>query len=582
MAEKTPIKEQIKVLTEQIETGIQALFQSGDLEKYQAYLRTASRFHRYSVNNQMLIFSQCPHATLVAGYQKWQNQFSRHVLRGEKGITIIAPTPYKIKVEQDKLDPDTKQPLLDADGKTITEEKEVQIPMFRPVKVFDVSQTDGKPLPEQVKSPIAELTGNVEHYEAFMDALKRVSPVPIEMKPLTNDLDGFFSPSKQSITLREGMSEVQTVCAAVHEIAHSKLHNYAMQPDSQPKDSSTEEIEAESIAYTVCAYFGIETSANSFGYVATWSKNAELPEFRASLDTISKTANGIITDVEKHFAEVCKERGIELPKDTEYELVTILPSRADALAFAAEYAAFLRRDLNVPDSADRLTAEAVADRLLAGEDTELRKELEDFVKLADEIGIDDGSHGLLERFNALFRREWRAKEGPQPEVKAEMDEKMTELPPLPEEPPMMEEPGERVFDIPEGLDREEVKAAPAKQPAPASAAPAAQPVQAVNGNWWRALAEGCKGRLPPMYRVFLDMCTGVLEGGLLTVYAPDDITLGRLDNDRVRNALMEEAASGGVTVRLVFQVGEPPKATPRENLQNLLKFGSQFDNIEIK
>lgn len=312
MAEKTPIKEQIKVLTEQIETGIQALFQSGDLEKYQAYLRTASRFHRYSVNNQMLIFSQCPHATLVAGYQKWQNQFSRHVLRGEKGITIIAPTPYKIKVEQDKLDPDTKQPLLDADGKTITEEKEVQIPMFRPVKVFDVSQTDGKPLPEQVKSPIAELTGNVEHYEAFMDALKRVSPVPIEMKPLTNDLDGFFSPSKQSITLREGMSEVQTVCAAVHEIAHSKLHNYAMQPDSQPKDSSTEEIEAESIAYTVCAYFGIETSANSFGYVATWSKDKDLKAFKESLDTIRKTSSELISGVEQQFKEICKERGISL------------------------------------------------------------------------------------------------------------------------------------------------------------------------------------------------------------------------------------------------------------------------------
>ena len=182
----------------------------------------------------------------------------------------------------------------------------------------------------------------------------------------------------------------------------------------------------------VCAYFGIETGANSFGYVATWSKNAELPEFRASLDTISKTANGIITDVEKHFAEVCKERGIELPKDTEYELVTILPSRADALAFAAEYAAFLRRDLNVPDSADRLTAEAVADRLLAGEDTELRKELEDFVKLADEIGIDDGPHGLLERFNGLFRQEWRAKEEPQPEVETEKPNVEDELPPLPE------------------------------------------------------------------------------------------------------------------------------------------------------
>ena len=312
MAEKQPIKEQIKKLTDQIEAGIKALFQSGDLEKYQAYLRTMSHFHHYSVNNQMLIFSQCPHATLVAGYQKWQNQFSRHVLRGEKGISILAPTPYKIKVEKEKLDPDTKLPLLDADGNTITEEKEVQIPMFRPVKVFDVSQTDGKPLPERVQSPVAELTGNVEHYEAFMEALRRISPVPIEMKPLSNDLDGFFSPSKQSITLRDGMSEVQTVCAAVHEIAHSKLHDYAKLPNSQPKDSSTEEIEAESIAYTVCAYFGIETSANSFGYVATWSKDKDLKAFKESLDTIRKTSSDLISGVEQQFKEICKERGISL------------------------------------------------------------------------------------------------------------------------------------------------------------------------------------------------------------------------------------------------------------------------------
>ena len=312
MAEKQPIKEQIKKLTDQIEAGIKALFQSGDLEKYQAYLNTMSHFHHYSVNNQMLIFSQCPHATLVAGYQKWQNQFSRHVLRGEKGISILAPTPYKIKVEKEKLDPDTKLPLLDADGNTITEEKEVQIPMFRPVKVFDVSQTDGKPLPERVQSPVAELTGNVEHYEAFMEALRRVSPVPIEMKPLSNDLDGFFSPPKQSITLRDGMSEVQTVCAAVHEIAHSKLHDYAKQPNSQPKDSNTEEIEAESIAYTVCAYFGIETSANSFGYVATWSKDKDLKAFKDSLDTIRKTSSELISGVEQQFKEICKERGISL------------------------------------------------------------------------------------------------------------------------------------------------------------------------------------------------------------------------------------------------------------------------------
>ena len=312
MAEKTSIKEQIKKLTDQIEAGIKALFQSGNLEKYQAYLRTMSHFHHYSVNNQMLIFSQCPHATLVAGYQKWQNQFSRHVLRGEKGISILAPTPYKIKVEKEKLDPDTKLPLLDADGNTITEEKEVQIPMFRPVKVFDVSQTDGKPLPERVQSPVAELTGNVEHYEAFMEALRRISPVPIEMKPLSNDLDGFFSPSKQSITLRDVMSEVQTVCAAVHEIAHSKLHDYAKQPNSQPKDSNTEEIEAESIAYTVCAYFGIETSANSFGYVATWSKDKDLKAFKDSLDTIRKTSSELISGVEQQFKEICKERGISL------------------------------------------------------------------------------------------------------------------------------------------------------------------------------------------------------------------------------------------------------------------------------
>ena len=427
-------REQLKEITDRIEAGIRDIFESGDMEKYRNYLRTMSRFHNYSLNNQALIHLQRPDATLVAGYNRWRDKFSRHVLRGEKGITIIAPTPYKKKIEQEKLDPDTRLPILDADGKIVTEEKEIEIPMFRPVKVFDYAQTDGKPLPERVASPVANLTGSVENYEAFMEALRRSSPVPVEFKPLSADMDGYFSPKFQSITLREGMSEVQTVSAAVHEIAHAKLHNYGLQQAAERKAKSrnTEEVEAESISFMVCAYFGIETGANSFGYVATWSKNAELPEFRASLDTISKTANGIITDVEKHFAEVCKERGIELPKDTEYELVTIPPSRADALAFAAEYAAFLRRGLNVPDSADKPTAEAVADRLLAGEDAELRKELEDFVKLADEIGIDDGSHGLLERFNGLFRQEWRAKEEPQPEIETETPNVEDELPPLPE------------------------------------------------------------------------------------------------------------------------------------------------------
>ena len=427
-------REQLKEITDRIEAGIRDIFESGDMEKYRNYLRTMSRFHNYSLNNQALIHLQRPDATLVAGYNRWRDKFSRHVLRGEKGITIIAPTPYKKKIEQEKLDPDTKLPILDADGKIVTEEKEIEIPMFRPVKVFDYAQTDGKPLPERVASPVANLTGSVENYAAFMEALRRSSPVPVEFKPLSADMDGYFSPKSQSITLREDMSEVQTVSAAVHEIAHAKLHNYALQQpeERRHKSRNTEEVEAESISFMVCAYFGIETGANSFGYVATWSKNAELPEFRASLDTIGKTANGIITDVEKHFAEVCKERGIELPKDTEYELVTIPPSRADALAFAADYAAFLRRGLNVPDSAEGPTAASVADRLLAGEGAELRKELEDFVKLADEIGIDDGSHGLLERFNGLFRQEWRAKEKPQPEIETETPNVVDELPPLPE------------------------------------------------------------------------------------------------------------------------------------------------------
>ena len=427
-------REQLKEITDRIEAGIRDIFESGDMEKYRNYLRTMSRFHNYSLNNQALIHLQRPDATLVAGYNRWRDKFSRHVLRGEKGITIIAPTPYKKKIEQEKLDPDTNLPILDADGKVITEEKEIEIPMFRPVKVFDYAQTDGKPLPERVASPVANLTGSVENYEAFMEALRRSSPVPVEFKPLSADMDGYFSPKFQSITLREGMSEMQTVSAAVHEIAHAKLHNYGLQQaeERRVKSRNTEEVEAESISFMVCAYFGIETGANSFGYVATWSKNAELPEFRASLDTIGKTANGIITDVEKHFAEVCKERGVELPKDTEYELVTIPPSREDALAFAAEYAAFPRRDLNVPGSAEGPTAAAVADRLLAGEDAELRKELAELVKLADELGIDDGSHGLLERINGLSRQEWRAKEEPQPEIETETPNVVDELPPLPE------------------------------------------------------------------------------------------------------------------------------------------------------
>ena len=405
MPEKPTNKERLKDITDSIEKGIQELFQS---DKYAQYLRTMSRFHKYSVNNTMLIYMQRPDATLVAGFNKWRDQFERNVRKGEKGIKIIAPTPYKKKIEQEKIDPDTKLPMLDADGKVITEEKEIKIPMFKPVTVFDVSQTDGKPLPQLA----SDLTGNVQNYEAFMEALRRSSPVPIDFQPLTDGSDGFFSLDSQSITIREGMSEVQTVSAVVHEIAHSKLHNtktfevldtsytfeeaelfgkpalfldarvdssavpdglyrYELRgtaddgiaaavdtsvetgfmgtiittapieltsgfaslddsfvnfggnktikafyeeihPEAVQKSRNTEEVEAESISYAVCAYYGIATGENSFGYIANWSKGKELRELRESLETINKTSSELITDIDRHYAEIMKEREAEL------------------------------------------------------------------------------------------------------------------------------------------------------------------------------------------------------------------------------------------------------------------------------
>lgn len=314
MAEKQTNKDRMREIVDSIENGIKELFES---DKYRKYLATMSRFHRYSVNNTMLIYMQRPDATHVAGFNKWRDQFGRNVLKGEKGIRIIAPTPYKKKIEEIKTDPETNAPVLDADGKAIIEEKEIRIPMFKVVSVFDVSQTSGKPLPQLA----ADLSGNVQQYEVFMEALRRASPVPMEIKPVVRDTDGFFSAKAQSITIRAGMSEVQTVCAAVHEIAHAKLHDYEhmteLADDGETilvpgeKSRNTEEVEAESISYAVCQYYGIETGENSFGYIATWSKGKELKELRASLETINKTASELITDIDRHFAEICKERGID-------------------------------------------------------------------------------------------------------------------------------------------------------------------------------------------------------------------------------------------------------------------------------
>ena len=320
MADKPTNRERLQQITAGIEQGIKELFES---EKYMRYLSVMSRFHRYSVNNTMLIYMQKPDATLVAGYNKWKNQFERHVKKGEHGITIIAPTPFKKKIEEQKLDPDTKAPILDAEGKAVMEEREVEIPMFRPVKVFDVSQTDGKPLPELAST----LSGSVQNYEAFMEALRRSAPVPLSVEPMAANMDGYFSPDQQRIAIRAGMSEVQTVSAAVHEIAHSKLHNYAKAQeeaaragDKEPpkkKDRNTEEVEAESISYAVCQYYGIQTGENSFGYIANWSQGKELPELRASLETINKAAGELIADIDRHYKVICKERGIDLAAQSE-------------------------------------------------------------------------------------------------------------------------------------------------------------------------------------------------------------------------------------------------------------------------
>ena len=401
MADKPTNRERLQQITAGIEQGIKELFES---EKYMRYLSVMSRFHRYSVNNTMLIYMQKPDATLVAGYNKWKNQFERHVKRGEHGITIIAPTPFKKKIEEQKLDPDTKAPILDAEGKAVMEEREVEIPMFRPVKVFDVSQTDGKPLPELAST----LSGNVQNYEAFMEALRRSAPVPLSVEPMAANMDGYFSPDRQRIAIRAGMSEVQTVSAAVHEIAHSKLHNYAKAQeeavragDKEPpkkKDRNTEEVEAESISYAVCQYYGIQTGENSFGYIANWSQGKELPELRASLETINKTAGELIADIDRHYKVICKERGIDLTAAPEPQLDPIEQLAADIDQFSFDYDTYEYRDQvdNREDALRELTA-----TLRSGDASGVRDWLQEFADENEPGEAVTKAAELLDRLDQL-------------------------------------------------------------------------------------------------------------------------------------------------------------------------------------
>ena len=305
MAENNTEKQRVQELTDKLEQGLQDLFNS---DSYCNYLRTMSKFHNYSFNNTLLIAMQKPDATLVAGYKAWQKNFERHVNKGEKAIRILAPAPYKIKEERDKIDPVTQELLLDKDGNPQKEEVEITIPAFRAVSVFDVAQTDGKPIPELAAK---ELLSDVEGYQDMIRAVEAISPVPIELEEIAGDSKGYYDREAKRIAVQENMSESQTLKTMIHEVVHSKLHSKEVEQDEQmKKDRNTKEVEAESIAYTVCQHFGIDTSDYSFGYIAGWSSGRDTKELRSSMDTIRRTASELITGIEEQLQELQRNREV--------------------------------------------------------------------------------------------------------------------------------------------------------------------------------------------------------------------------------------------------------------------------------
>ena len=357
MADAKTEKQKVKEITDKLEEGLKELFES---EKYKNYLSTMSKFHNYSFNNTLLIALQCPDASLVAGYQAWQKNFNRHVKRGEKGIRILAPAPYKIKEERDKLDPVTGEVMLDKDGMPQTEEVEVKIPAFRAVSVFDVAQTEGEPLPELEAK---ELLSTVEGYEDFIKAVTYVAPVPIGFEDIPGASKGYFNIGENRIAVQEGMSESQTLKTMVHETAHSMLHNKEVNKEdilAPAKDRNTKEIEAESIAFTVCRHFGIDTSEYSFSYIAGWSSGRDMKELKSSLDTIRRTASELITGIEEQLKELQRDREIMQEQSQEFILAVSNTERShfDIASVKGMEGAELMDSLLAMKDADRENVEA--------------------------------------------------------------------------------------------------------------------------------------------------------------------------------------------------------------------------------
>ena len=303
--------EKVKEITARLEQGVQAIF---DSDRYKEFLTAMSKFHDYSLNNTILIAMQG--GNLVMGFRQWEKEFDRHVKKGEKGIKIFAPAPYKVKKLVDKIDPETRKPMLDREGKVVKEEKEITVLAFKVITVFDISQTEGKEFPDLSVKP---LLADVEQYEDFFAALEKASPVPIAFEQIGGGANGYFSLTDKRIAIKEGVSELQAVKTAIHEIAHAKLHDVDLNapPEEQNRvDRHTREVEAESVAYTVCQHFGLDTSDYSFGYVAGWSSGKEMTELKASLETIQATAKELVTEIEGHFTELQQQRQAEQEQQT--------------------------------------------------------------------------------------------------------------------------------------------------------------------------------------------------------------------------------------------------------------------------